>query len=153
MLVFDDLHAVAGPSCLDVISALLDYVPAGSQIAIASREAPVLPVARLRAHGRVEEIGVADLRLDEREAGLLFDAAGVEFDAADVSALTERTEGWPAGLYLAALAVQAGAPSAVAAAGFTVRTDSCRSTSASSSCRGCRRPKRSSSSTPRSWIG
>ena len=53
VLVFDDLHAVAGPSCLDVVSALLDYVPTGSQIAIASREAPALPLARWRAHGRV----------------------------------------------------------------------------------------------------
>ena len=119
VLAFDDLHAVAGPSCLDVVSALLDYVPTGSQIAIASREAPALPLARWRAHGRVEEIGVADLRLNEREAGLLLQAAGVELDAADLSALTERTEGWPAGLYLAALAVQAGAPSAIAVAGFS----------------------------------
>ena len=119
VLVFDDLHSVAGPACLDVVSALLDYVPAGSQIAIATREAPALPLARWRAHGRVEEIGVAELRLNEREAGLLLEAAGVAFDAADVSALTDRTEGWPAGLYLAALAVQAGAPSAIAAAGFS----------------------------------
>ena len=119
VLVLDDLHSVASPSCLDVVSALLEYVPAGSQIAIASREAPALPLARWRAHGRVQEIGVADLRLNEQEAGLLLQAAGVELDAAELSALTERTEGWPAGLYLAALAVQAGAPSAAAAAGFT----------------------------------
>ena len=57
-----------------------EYVPAGSQIAIASREEPALPLARWRAQGRVHEIGVAELRLDEQEAGLLLEAAGVELD-------------------------------------------------------------------------
>ena len=51
VLVLDDLQAVANPSCLDVLAALFDYVPAGSQIAIASREEPPLPLARGRAHG------------------------------------------------------------------------------------------------------
>ena len=119
MLVLDDLHAVANPSCLDVLAALFEYVPAGSQIAIASREEPALPLARWRAHGSVQEIGVADLRLDEREAKLLLEAAGVELDASELSELTERTEGWPAGLYLAALSMQAGAPSTASAAGFS----------------------------------
>jgi LuxR family transcriptional regulator, maltose regulon positive regulatory protein len=116
VLVLDDLHAVANPSCLDVLAALLEYVPAGSQIAVASREEPALPLARWRAHGSVQEIGVGDLRLDEREAKLLLAAAGVELDASELRELTERTEGWPAGLYLAALSMQAGAPSA---AGFS----------------------------------
>ena len=119
VLVLDDLHAVANPACLDVLAALFDYVPAGSQIAVASREDPALPLARWRAHGLVDEISVADLRLDEREAGLLLEAAGVEVDAGELSELTERTEGWPAGLYLAALSLQAGAPSSAGAAGFT----------------------------------
>ena len=81
VLVLDDLHAVANPSCLDVLAALFEYVPAGSQIAIASREEPALPLARWRAQGLVHEIGVADLRLDEHEAELLLEAAGVELDA------------------------------------------------------------------------
>jgi LuxR family transcriptional regulator, maltose regulon positive regulatory protein len=116
VLVLDDLHAVANPSCLDVLAALFEYVPAGSQIAVASREEPALPLARWRAQGSVQEIGVGDLRLDEREAKLLLEAAGVELDGSELSDLTERTEGWPAGLYLAALSMQAGAPSA---AGFS----------------------------------
>ncbi|MDQ5834780.1 MAG: LuxR C-terminal-related transcriptional regulator, partial [Actinomycetota bacterium] len=119
VLVLDDLHAVANPSCLDVLAALFEYVPAGSQIAVASREEPALPLARWRAHGLVHEIGVPDLRLDEQEAMLLLEAAGVELDADALSELTERTEGWPAGLYLAALSMQAGAPRAASAAGFT----------------------------------
>jgi LuxR family maltose regulon positive regulatory protein len=119
VLVLDDLHAVANPSCLDVLAALFQYVPAGSQIAVASRGDPVLPLARWRAQGLVHEIGVPDLRLDEQEAKLLLDAAGVELDADVLSELTERTEGWPAGLYLAALSLQAGAPRSASPAGFT----------------------------------
>jgi LuxR family maltose regulon positive regulatory protein len=111
VLVLDDLHAVMNPSCLDMIAELFEYVPAGSQIAIASREAPELPLARWRAQGRVLEIGVADLRLDEHEAERLLGAAGVELDASELSELTRRTEGWPAGLYLAALSTQTGAAS------------------------------------------
>jgi LuxR family maltose regulon positive regulatory protein len=118
VLVLDDLHTVVNPSCLDVLAALFEYVPAGSQIAIASREEPALPLARWRAHGSVQEVGVGDLRLDEREAKLLLEAAGVELDASELSDLTEQTEGWPAGLYLAALSMQAGAPSSATAAGF-----------------------------------
>jgi LuxR family transcriptional regulator, maltose regulon positive regulatory protein len=119
VLVLDDLHAVANPSCLDVLAALFAYVPAGSQIVVASREDPALPLARWRAQGLVHEIGVTDLRLDEQEAKLLLDAAGVELDASELSELTELTEGWPAGLYLAALSMQAGAPSSASAAGFS----------------------------------
>ncbi len=111
VLVLDDLHAVTNPSCLDLVAALLGYVPAGSQVAVASREVPELPLARWRARGLVDEIGVSDLRLDEQEAGLLLEAAGVELDASELTELTQRTEGWPAGLYLAALSLQAGAPS------------------------------------------
>jgi LuxR family maltose regulon positive regulatory protein len=117
VLVLDDVHALANPACLDVLAALFEYVPAGSQIAIASREEPALPLARWRAHGSVQEIGVGDLRLDEREAKLLLEAAGVELGASELRDLTERTEGWPAGLYLAALSMHAGAPSAAAFSG------------------------------------
>ena len=108
VLVLDDLHAVGNPSCLDVLAELFPYVPAGSLIAVTSRAQPTLPLARWRAQGRVHEVGVSDLRLDEREAGLLFEAADVELEAGELAELTERTEGWPAGLYLAALSIQAG---------------------------------------------
>ena len=110
MLVLDDLHLVDNRSCLDVLAELVRYVPAGSQIAVTSREAPALPLARWRSQGWVQEIGVSDLRLDDQEARQLLEAVGVELDPAQVSELTERTEGWPSGLYLAALSLQAGAP-------------------------------------------
>ena len=110
VLVLDDLHAIANPACLDVLAALCEHVPAGSLIATASREEPSLPLARWRTQGRLHEIGVTDLRLDQQEAAALLSGAGVELDSTDVADLTERTEGWPAGLYLAALSLQAGAP-------------------------------------------
>jgi LuxR family transcriptional regulator, maltose regulon positive regulatory protein len=109
VLVLDDLHEVTSLSCLDALATLAAYVPPGSQLVIAGREEPALPLARWRAHGLVREVGVPDLRLDEREAELLLQAAGVEVHASELSELTKRTEGWPAGLALAALSLQAGA--------------------------------------------
>jgi LuxR family transcriptional regulator, maltose regulon positive regulatory protein len=119
VLVLDDLHAVGNPSCLDVLTELVPYVPAGSLIAVTSREEPALPLARWRTQGSLYELGVADLRLDEQEAGLLLGAAGVELDADDLAELTGRTEGWPAGLYLAALSIQAGATGAATVGSFS----------------------------------
>ena len=119
VLALDDLHAVANPACLDVLAELSRYVPAGSQIAVASREEPALPLGRWRAQGSVDEVGVGDLRLDEQEARVLLEAAGVELDDGELSELTEQTEGWPAGLYLAALSMRAGGTGSVTAEGFT----------------------------------
>ena len=67
----------------------------------------------------MHELGPAELRLDDGEAELLLRAAGIELGEAEVTELTERTEGWPAGLYLAALSIQAGSPSSASAAAFT----------------------------------
>jgi LuxR family transcriptional regulator, maltose regulon positive regulatory protein len=119
VLALDDLHTLSNPSCLDVVAALVKSVPAGSQIVIASREEPPLPLARWRALGWMHEVGVPDLRLDELEAALLLDTAGVELDAPQLSELTEQTEGWPAGLYLAALSLQAGAASPAGTESFS----------------------------------
>jgi LuxR family maltose regulon positive regulatory protein len=114
VLVLDDLHAVSRPACIDVLAALLEYVPESSQVAIASREEPALPLARWRAQGRVHVFGVNELRLDDREAGQLLKAAGTDLDAASLAELTAHTEGWPAGLYLAALSQRVGAsPAAI----------------------------------------
>ena len=60
MLALDDLHAVGNLSCLDVLAALCEYVPPGSQIAVASREEPALPLARWRTKGWLHEIGVTE---------------------------------------------------------------------------------------------
>ena len=108
VIVLDDLHLVANPSCLDVLAELFGYIPAGSAIAVASREEPRLPLARWRAQGLVHEIGIDELRMDEQEAASILDDVGVEVDAGELAELTARTEGWAAGVYLAGLALQAG---------------------------------------------
>ena len=108
VLVLDDLQFVSDPTSLDAVAALLDHVPERSQMVVASREEPALGLARLRAHGRVLEVGTDDLRLDAEEAATLLRNASVELDDAKVAELADRTEGWPAGLYLAALSLRAG---------------------------------------------
>ena len=95
-------------SALDAIAALALGLPAGSQLAIGSRDELPLPAARLRAQGGIVEIGVDDLAMGSEEAASLLTAAGVELADADLHELVRRTEGWPVGLYLAALAVKAG---------------------------------------------
>jgi LuxR family transcriptional regulator, maltose regulon positive regulatory protein len=122
VLALDDLHAVQNPACLDAVAALFEFVPAGSTIVITSREEPPLPLARWRVQGMLLEIGPRDLRLDQHEADALLRGANVALDEAAVAALTERTEGWAAGLYLAALSLRggtAGASSASTAERFT----------------------------------
>jgi LuxR family maltose regulon positive regulatory protein len=107
-LFLDHVEFVDNPQCLDVIAELALHLPARSQLALASRQEPPLPTARLRAAGDLGEVGVDDLAMDEQEARLLLDAAGVELSDEDAHELIERTEGWPVGLYLAALAWHAG---------------------------------------------
>ena len=106
--MLDDLHFVSDPTCIDAVAALIDHVPERSRIVVSSREEPALPLARLRSQGRVLEIAAGELRLSAEEAATLLRNAGVDLDDAAVAELTERTEGWPAGLYLAALSLQAG---------------------------------------------
>ena len=108
VLILDDLHFVQDPTSLDVVTALVDHVPERSLIVVASREVPELPLPRLRVQGRALEVGADDLRLNVEEAAALLRNAGVKIDASAVSELADRTEGWPAGLYLAALSLQAG---------------------------------------------
>ena len=107
VLVLDDLHFVDDPTCIDAVAALIDHVPERSRIVVSSREEPALPLARLRSQGRVLEIAAGELHLSVEEAATLMRNAGVDLDDAAIAALTERTEGWPAGLYLAALSLQA----------------------------------------------
>ena len=107
VLVLDDLHLVESQACLDAIAALTRHVPEGSQLALSARGHPALPLGALRARGLALEIGPDELRLDEAEARQLLRAAGLDLGHADVAELTEHTEGWSAGLYLAALSAKA----------------------------------------------
>jgi LuxR family maltose regulon positive regulatory protein len=118
-LVLDHLELLENQECLDLVAELAAQLPAGSQLLVASRARPPLPVALLRAQGRVLELGAEQLAMDHRDARALLEGAGVELDHAAVNELVARTEGWPVGLYLAALAHKAGGPRRHAWAGFT----------------------------------
>jgi len=108
-LILDDVHLLRNTECRAALSVLADHVPAGSQLVLAGRNEPPLRIARLRAQGRVLEIGPADLALTREEAGSLLRAAQVILGQDDVAELNRRAEGWAVGLYLAALALRAGA--------------------------------------------
>src|SRR6516165_9065525 len=102
VLMLDDLHELQSPACHDVLRAVIPAIPAGSQLATASRsEQPHLP--RLRAAGEALELGPGDLALDAAGAQQIFAGARVSLTPERAAAVTERTEGWPAGLYLAAV--------------------------------------------------
>jgi LuxR family maltose regulon positive regulatory protein len=117
-LVLDDVHALHNSECRAALSVLADHVPAGSRLALAGRAEPPLRVARLRAEGRILEIGPGDLSLTCEEAASLLRDAEVALAEEEVAGLHRRTEGWPAGLYLAALYLREGGPLASAAVSF-----------------------------------
>ncbi len=117
-LVLDDVHALHNSECRAALSVLADHVPAGSRLALAGRAEPPLRVARLRAEGRILEIGPGDLSLSPEEAASLLRDAEVALGEDEVAGLHRRTEGWPAGLYLAALYLREGGPLASAAVCF-----------------------------------
>ena len=119
VLVLDDLHLLENPSCLDAIAALARHVRDGSQLVLSARGAPALPLGALRARGLELELGPDDLRMDAAQAGQLLQAAGVDLPEVEVAELTEHTEGWSAGLYLAALSIRARGAKAKPAASFS----------------------------------
>jgi LuxR family transcriptional regulator, maltose regulon positive regulatory protein len=100
------------------LSVLADHVPGGSRLVMAGRAEPPLRIPRLRTEGRILEIGPGDLSLTAEEASWLLRGVGLTLGEKDVAALHRRTEGWPAGLYLAALYLREGGPVASAAVSF-----------------------------------
>jgi LuxR family transcriptional regulator, maltose regulon positive regulatory protein len=103
VLVLDDVHALRNFECRGALSVLADHVPVGSQLALASRVQPPLRIARLRAEGKIAEISPADLSFTHEEAASLLLNAGVALSGDELTELHQRTEGWAAGLYFAAL--------------------------------------------------
>jgi LuxR family transcriptional regulator, maltose regulon positive regulatory protein len=106
-LVLDHVELLQDRQCLDALEQLAVQLPSGSQLVLASRTRPRLPLGRLRGQGLLVEVGAADLAMDLREARTLLEGAEVALAAEQAAELQRRTEGWPAGLYLAALALQA----------------------------------------------
>jgi LuxR family maltose regulon positive regulatory protein len=107
-LVLDHTELLRNHQCRDAIAELAVHVPPTGQLVLASRGVPPVPLASLRARGAVAEIGVDDLAMDEPEARLLLEGAGVELADTELNELVRHTEGWPVGLYLAALTLKAG---------------------------------------------
>ena len=118
VLVLDDVHVLRNHECRAALSVLADHVPPGSRLVLAGRTEPPLRIARLRAEGRILEIGPGELSLTQAEASSLLRNAGIVLGEQDVAELHQRTEGWPAGLYLAALYLREGGPFASAAVSF-----------------------------------
>jgi LuxR family transcriptional regulator, maltose regulon positive regulatory protein len=102
VLMLDDLHQLQSPACHDVLGLIISAIPRGSQLATASRsEQPHLP--RLRAAGEALEVGAGDLALDAAGVQQIFANLQVSPAPELAAAVTERTEGWAVGIYLAAL--------------------------------------------------
>jgi LuxR family transcriptional regulator, maltose regulon positive regulatory protein len=113
-LVLDDFHRVRSPEALGVIAWLVEHSPPEFQLVISTRADPRLPLSSLRAHAELIEVRAADLAFTAEEAQTFLGRLGLRLSGRDVAGLIDRTEGWPAGVYLAALSVRnAGDPGAV----------------------------------------
>ncbi|MBG6058167.1 LuxR family maltose regulon positive regulatory protein [Cryobacterium sp. MP_M5] len=107
ILVLDDFHLVDAAPVRDALAFLLDRLPSNVHLAMAGRSDPSLPLARLRARGELTELRAADLRFTPAESALfLNEVMGLPLSATDIAALETRTEGWIAGLQLAALSMR-----------------------------------------------
>jgi len=114
LLVLDDVHVLTDPGCHQVLAAVCDGVPSGSQVALMTRTATPEWLSRTRAEGRLVEIDAHELAFDVEEAASLFARVGTQVRPADVPAVVDQYEGWAVGLYLAAVSRrgQAWTPSA-----------------------------------------
>lgn len=104
--VLDDYHLVSSQAVHELMSYLLDHLPARLHLIIATRADPPIPLARLRAQGALVELRVEDLRFTPAETSAYLAGQGLALPPEQVHKLETRTEGWPAGLQLAALALQ-----------------------------------------------
>ncbi len=107
VLMLDDYHMIDARAIDQALTFLLEHLPPQMHLVIATREDPALPLARLRARGQLTELRAADLRFTPHEAAaFLNQVMGLNLPAQDIAALERHTEGWIAGLQLAALSMQ-----------------------------------------------
>jgi len=107
VVVLDDYQLVTEDRCHESVAYLLEHLPENVLLVIASRADPPLPLGRLRARGEMNEIRTEQLAFSEEEAAcLLNEKMRLDISPDDLSVLLGRTEGWPAGLYLAALSLR-----------------------------------------------
>jgi LuxR family transcriptional regulator, maltose regulon positive regulatory protein len=107
-IALDDLHRLTSARSMKVVETLANNLPAQSQLLLAGRTQPRLPLTRLRADGKLVVLGTDDLRLPDEEALELLRGAGIDTTAEEAARLIERAEGWPSGLYLASVAIASG---------------------------------------------
>ena len=108
ILVLDDYHLVTAQPIHDGLTFLLDHLPPNLHLVVATRADPPLPIARLRGQGQLTELRQSDLRFTADEAAAFLNTLmGLNLSPGDIAALEARTEGWVAGLQMAALAIQA----------------------------------------------
>ena len=120
LLVLDDYHLIDSQPVHGSLLFLLEHLPPGLRMVLASRSDPPLPLARLRAGGQLAELRAAELRFTADEAAaLLREAIGADLPGTAVAALTARTEGWAAGLQLAGLSLRGQADTAGFVAAFS----------------------------------
>jgi LuxR family maltose regulon positive regulatory protein len=106
VLVLDDYHLISNERIHGLVRLLLEHLPGTLQLAIATRSQPPLAVDRLRARRQLLDLGAADLRFTDGEAAsLLNDVLSLDLAERDIAQLQSRTEGWAAGLQLAALSL------------------------------------------------
>lgn len=107
VLVLDDYHVINAKEIDDALSFLLEHLPPQVHLVIATRENPQFPLGRLRARGLLTELRATDLRFTPEEAAMFFNQVmGLRLTAEHITLLEARTEGWIAGLQLAALSMQ-----------------------------------------------
>jgi LuxR family transcriptional regulator, maltose regulon positive regulatory protein len=104
-LVIDDLHLLTESEVLDGLDYVLRNVGSGLRLVVATRVDPLLPLHRYRLAGELTEIRAADLALSGREAGLVMAQHGISLSADSLECLIQRTEGWAAGIRLAAISM------------------------------------------------
>jgi LuxR family maltose regulon positive regulatory protein len=114
VLVLDDVHELHAARSTTLVSSIVRHMPSRSQVALASREVPRMPVGRLRANRQVVELRFRDLAMTPSEAAALLKDAGLDLNGGEVETILHRTEGWAAGLYLAALSLRESADPATA---------------------------------------
>src|SRR5580698_9505496 len=120
LLVLDDYHLIDARQVHGALEFLVEHLPPGLRLALASRSDPPLPLPRMRAGGQLAELRADDLRFTADEAAaLLREAMDTELPGAAVAALAARTEGWAAGLQLAALSLRGQADPAGFVAAFS----------------------------------
>ncbi|HEX7399770.1 MAG TPA: LuxR C-terminal-related transcriptional regulator [Candidatus Limnocylindrales bacterium] len=106
LLVLDDYHAISADSIHRLVRFLVEHGPPFAHLVLLTREDPPFPLARLRAHQRLVELRADDLRCTADEASFYLDAVGISLEPGLVERLAARTEGWIAGLQLAAISLR-----------------------------------------------